>query len=98
MGTYVPFNEERIVNVLYEKFCLLEDSLYDELKSEFGSKVKIIKPRNSFKANKDKYIQSKFDIHPSTSGHKALANFVLKEQKQISYKDNEVLDYKQTQI
>lgn len=98
MGTYVPFNEEKIVNILYEKFCLLEDSLYDELKNEFGSKIKIVKPRNSFKANKDKYIQSKFDIHPSTKGHKALANHILKEQRQISYIDNEVLDYEQTKI
>lgn len=98
LGTYVPSGDEAIVHRLFPKFSLLEDALYDTVAKEFPNNIKLIKPRNIFKANCEKYVTSRIDIHPSTEGHKALANMVLETQDLITYNNKEVFNYKQFEI
>lgn len=98
MGTYVPTGEEIIVNRVYPKFCLLEDALYDTVANEFPDNIKVVKPREIFKENGREYISSRIDIHPSTEGHKALADLAMKKQQLISYENDEILSYKQNSI
>ncbi len=98
LGTYVPTGEVRLVDRLYPKFSKLEDALYDTIADQFKENIKVVKPREIFKANTQEFVSSKIDIHPSTEGHKALAELVLQSQKQISYKSGMIFSYKQTDI
>lgn len=98
IGTYVPTGEEIIVKHLYPKFCLLEDALYDTVANEFPNNIKVVKPRELFKQHGREFVSSRIDIHPSTEGHKALADLAMKSQKLILYKNGEILSYKQNSI
>lgn len=98
VGTYVPSGDEMIVERLFSKFSKLEDALYDTVANEFPDNIKVIKPRDTFKENCETYVTSVIDIHPSTAGHKALADMVLRTQTQINYNCGEVWDYKQTKV
>lgn len=98
LGTYVPSGEEAIVKRLFPKFSMLEDALYDTVANEFADNIKLVKPRGIFKANSKEFVTSKIDIHPSTEGHKALAELVLQTQSQISYNSGQVFSFKQTEL
>ncbi len=98
VGTYVPSGDERIVDRLYNKFCAVEDAVYDTVANEFPNNVKLVKPRELFKANSKEFVNNYLDIHPSTEGHKAIADMVLNTQETASYKQGEVLVYGQTQV
>lgn len=98
LGTYVPSGDERFVKRLYPKFCQLEDAVYETVRNEFPNNIKLIKPRNIFKSNCNEFITSKIDIHPSTEGHKTLAELVLQAQTQIPYKTGEVFSYSQNEV
>lgn len=98
LGTYIPSGEEAIVKRLFPKFSMLEDALYDTVGNEFPNNIKVIKPRNIFKANCKEFVTSKIDIHPSTEGHKALAELVLQNQTQIKYQSGQVFGYNQVNI
>lgn len=95
MGTYVPSGDEAIVKRLFPKFSMLEDALYDTVANEFPDNIKLIKPRNIFKANCKEFVSSKIDIHPSSEGHKALAEMVLQTQTKLKYQNGEVFSYNQ---
>lgn len=98
LGTYVPSSEDAIVKRLYPKFSMLEDALYDTVASEFPNNIKLVKPRAIFKSNSKEFVTSKIDIHPSTEGHKALAELVLQNQTQVKYQSGEVFSYRQNMI
>lgn len=98
LGTYVPTGDERLVKRLYPKFSKLEDALYETVAQEFPNNVKFVKPRNLFKSNCKEFITSKVDIHPSTEGHKALAELVLQAQSQVEYESGQVFNYRQTPV
>ncbi len=98
LGTYVPTGETKLVDRLYPKFSKLEDALYDTIAEEFKTNIKLVKPRDLFKANSQEFVSSKIDIHPSTEGHKALAELVLQTQTQVKYSSGTVFTYNQTLI
>lgn len=98
LSTYVPSGDERFVKRLYPKFCLLEDALYETIRNEFPDNVKLVKPRNIFKSNCKEFVTSKVDIHPSTEGHKSLAELVLQNQSQIEYNTGQVFNYTQNEV
>lgn len=98
LGTYVPSGDEAIVKRLFPKFSMLEDALYDTVANEFPDNIKLVKPRSIFKANCKEFVTSRIDIHPSTEGHKALAELVLQTQSQIKYSSGQVFSYKQNDI
>lgn len=98
LGTYVPSSEDAIVRRLYPKFSMLEDALYDTVANEFPDNIKLIKPRAMFKSNCKEFVTSKIDIHPSTEGHKALAELVLQTQSQLEYTSGQVFGYKQNEV
>ncbi len=98
MGTYVPSGDEAIVKRLFPKFSMLEDALYDTVANEFPDNIKMIKPRNLFKANAAEFVTSRIDIHPSTEGHKALAELVMQAQSQVKYQKGEVFNYRQVEL
>lgn len=98
LGAYVPSGEEAIVKRLFPKFSMLEDALYDTVANEFPDNIKLVKPRSIFKANCKEFVPSRIDIHPSTEGHKALAELVLQTQTQIKYNSGQVFSYKQNEI
>ncbi|WOO86854.1 SGNH/GDSL hydrolase family protein [Mollicutes bacterium LVI A0039] len=98
VGTYVPSGDQAIVKRLFPKFSMLEDALYDTVANEFPENIKLVKPRNIFKANCKEYVTSKIDIHPSTLGHKAIAELVMQKQETVMYNKGEILSYKQNQV
>ncbi len=98
LGTYVPSGEEAIVKRLYPKFSMLEDALYDTVANEFPDNIKLVKPRSIFRSNTKEFVTSKIDIHPSTEGHKALAELVLQAQTQTNYNSGQVFSYRQNEV
>lgn len=98
LGTYVPSGDERFVKRLYPKFCKLEDAVYETVRNEFPNNIKLVKPRNIFKSNCKEFVTSKIDIHPSTEGHKTLAELVLQAQTQVPYTSGQVFNYSQTDL
>ncbi len=90
LANYFPSNDERLEKRLYEKFSKLEDALFDTVASHFPNNIKLYKPRFEFIENSKQYVTSKIDIHPSSKGHIALANMVLKTQTKIDYQDGDV--------
>lgn len=98
LGTYVPSGDEAIVKRLYPKFSMLEDALYDTVATEFPDNIKVVKPRALFKSNCKEFVTSRIDIHPSTEGHKALAELVLQTQTQVKYNSGQVFSYKQIEV
>ncbi len=94
LGSYIPFGDPHIVNRLFSKFGNLDDALYGTIANEFPHNVTFVKTRDLFKSNSKEFVTSKIDIHPSTEGHKGLADLVLQNQTKIKYSNGEIYSYK----